>query len=40
MKQWYGFRRVRYRGFARNALQLHLICIAMNLRKALVLGAA
>lgn len=40
MKQWYGFRRVRYRSLARNALQLHLICIAMNLRRALVLGAA
>lgn len=40
MKQWYGYRRVRYRGLARNALQLHLICIAMNLRRALVLSAA
>ena len=40
MKQWYGFSRVRYRGLARNALQLDLICIAMNLRRALVLGAA
>jgi IS5 family transposase len=40
IKQWYGYRRVRYRGLARNALQLQLICIAMNLRKALVLGAA
>jgi len=38
MKQWYGYRRVRYRGLARNALQLHLMCIAMNLRRALVLG--
>jgi IS5 family transposase len=40
MKQWYGYRRVRYRGLARNAVQLHLMCIAINLRRALVLGAA
>jgi IS5 family transposase len=40
IKQWYGYRRVRYRGLARNALQFDLICIAMNLRRALVLGAA
>jgi IS5 family transposase len=40
MKQWYGYRRVRYRGLARNALQLNLMCIAINLRRALVLGAA
>jgi transposase, IS5 family len=40
MKQWYGYRRVRYRGLARNTLQLHLICVAMNLRRALVLSAA
>ena len=39
IKQWYGFRRVRHRGLARNALQLHLICIAINLRRALVLRA-
>src|SRR6204780_4877092 len=39
MKQWYGYRRVRYRGLARNALQLHLMCIAINLRRALVLHA-
>jgi transposase, IS5 family len=37
MKQWYGYRRVRYRGLARNVLQLHLMCIAINLRRALVL---
>ena len=36
----YGYRRVRYRGLARNGLQLHLICIAINLRRALVLSAA
>src|SRR5208283_1252147 len=40
MKQWYGYRRVRYRGLARNALQLQVMCIAINLRRALVLGAA
>jgi transposase, IS5 family len=40
MKQWYGYRRVRYRGLARNRLQLHLMCIAINLRRALVLSAA
>ena len=40
MKRWYGYRRVRYRGLARNALQLHLICIALNLRRALRLRAA
>lgn len=40
MKQWYGYRRVRYRGLARNAVQLHLMCLAINLRRALVLGAA
>lgn len=40
MKQWYGYRRVRYLGLARNAVQLNLMCIAINLRRALVLGAA
>lgn len=40
MKRWYGYRRVRYRGLARNALQLQLICIALNLRRALSVGAA
>jgi len=38
MKRWYGFRRVRYRGLGRNALQLHLLCSALNLRRALALG--
>jgi transposase, IS5 family len=37
LKQWYGFARVRYRSLARNALQLQLLCSAMNLRRALVL---
>jgi IS5 family transposase len=40
MKRWYGYRRVRYRGLVRNGLQLHLMCIALNLRRALTLGAA
>jgi IS5 family transposase len=40
MKQWYGYQRVRYRGLARNRLQLHMMCIAINLRRALVLSAA
>lgn len=39
MKQWYGYRRVRYRSLLRNSLQLQLLCAAMNLRRALVLGA-
>jgi transposase, IS5 family len=40
MKRWYGFRRVRYRGLARNRLQLYLLCVALNLRRALSLCAA
>lgn len=36
-KLWYGYRRVRYRGLARNNTQLQLLCIAFNLRRALVL---
>jgi len=40
MKRWYGYRRVRYRGLARNAGQLYLLCAALNLRRALVLRAA
>ena len=39
MKRWYGYRRVRYRGLARNALQLQLICLAQTLRRALRLRA-
>ena len=39
LKQWYGYRRVRYRNLARNSLQLQLLCTAMNLRRALVLAA-
>jgi IS5 family transposase len=39
LKRWYGYGRVRYRSLGRNALQLHLLALAMNLRRALVLGA-
>ena len=39
LKQWYGFTRVRYRSLARNALQLQLLCTALNLRRGLVLTA-
>ena len=38
LKRWYGYRRVRYRSLARNGLQLQLLGIAMNLRRALVLA--
>jgi IS5 family transposase len=38
MKRWYGYGRVRYRSLARNTLQLQLLAMAMNLRRALVLG--
>jgi len=37
MKRGYGYRRVRYFTLARNALQLELMCIAINLRRAAVL---
>jgi transposase, IS5 family len=39
LKRWYGYRRVRYRSLAKNALQLQLLACAMNLRRALVLSA-
>lgn len=39
LKQWYGYTRVRYRSLSRNALQLQMLCVAMNLRRAVVLGA-
>lgn len=39
LKQWYGYSRVRYRSLVRNSLQLQLLCVAMNLRRALVLAA-
>lgn len=39
LKQWYGYRKVRYRSLARNHLQLQLLCTAMNLRRALAITA-
>lgn len=39
MKRSYGYRRVRYYSLQRNALQLELMCIAINLRRASVLTA-
>ena len=40
MKRAYGHRRVRYRGLARNDVQLQALCAAINLRRALALGLA
>ena len=37
LKRWYGYRRVRYRSLVRNALQLQLLALALNLRRALAL---
>ena len=37
MKQWYGMRRVRYRGLPRNACHLQFVAMAMNMKRALVL---
>ncbi len=34
LKRSYGYRRVRYRGIAKNQSHLHLLCIAINLRRA------
>ena len=39
LKRHYGYTRVRYRRLVRNALQLQLLALAMNLRRALVLSA-
>jgi IS5 family transposase len=39
LKRWYGYRRVRYRSLVRNALQLQVLALAMNLRRAIVLTA-
>jgi transposase, IS5 family len=39
LKRWYGYRRVRYRGLVKNALQLQLLAVALNLRRALALTA-
>ncbi len=38
MKRSYRYRRVRYFNLARNATQLHLLCLAINLRRALSLA--
>jgi transposase, IS5 family len=38
LKRWYGYGRVRYRSLVRNALQLQLLAVALNLRRALVLS--
>ncbi len=38
LKRSYGYTRVRYLGLAKNQSHLHLLCIALNLRRALVLG--
>ncbi len=38
MKRSYGYDRVRYRGVVRNANHLHLMCIAINMRRAVVLS--
>jgi IS5 family transposase len=40
LKRGYGWVRVRYRGLARNAVHLALMCTAMNLRRLVVLMAA
>lgn len=39
MKRHYRYTRVRYRSLRRNAAHLHLLCIAINLRRAVALGA-
>lgn len=38
MKRYYGYRRVRYIGLARNRCHLNLMCAAINLRRALALA--
>jgi transposase, IS5 family len=37
LKRHYGYVRVRYRGLVKNQSHLHLLCIALNLRRAAVL---
>lgn len=39
LKRTYGYRRVRYFRLDRNALHLELLCIALNLRRAVLLTA-
>jgi IS5 family transposase len=36
-KRWYGYTQLRYRSLVRNALQLQLLSVALNLHRALVL---
>jgi transposase, IS5 family len=40
LKRIYGWTRVRYRGLARNAVHLALLCTALNLRRLVALMAA
>jgi len=40
MKRGYHYQRVRYRGLVRNRTQAVVLCIAINLRRALVLSTA
>ena len=37
LKRHYGYVRVRYRGLVKNQSHLHLLCLALNLRRAVVL---
>jgi len=37
LKRHYGYVRVRYRGLIKNQSHLHLLCLALNLRRAVVL---
>ena len=37
-KLWYGYTRVRYRSLTRNAVQLGLLAIATNMRRAVALA--
>jgi len=39
LKRWYRWRRARYVGLAKNNSHLQLLCMALNLRRALVLSA-
>lgn len=39
LKRSYHYRRVRYRGLAANLLELRMLCIAFNMRKAAALAA-
>ena len=38
LKRWYGYHRVRYRSLSKNALQLQLLALALNLRRAVVVA--